>query len=72
LNESTVGRQKTAVEIVEPGKKPAVEEHRRKTSYSGQTESEEKGRRFAMATGGLAILYLAYYYIWPVIRAFAK
>jgi hypothetical protein len=65
--------EETAVELVEPDKselsqpsrKSAVEEKRaiQTTPHRGKW-----GRRFLMATGALAILYLAWAYIWPLLR----
>ena len=49
---------------VEPSKKSVVEE---KLAIQSKPGRGKWGRRFIMATGVLAILYLAYYYVWPLI-----
>src|SRR6267143_3739522 len=64
--------EETAVEVVEPAKK-TVAEPSKKSVVEGKLANQPKpsrgkwGRRFIMATGVLAILYLAYYYIWPLL-----
>jgi intein/homing endonuclease len=71
-----VGATETAeervVEIVEPAKKSTVEPSKRsameeKLAIQSKPGRAKWGRRFIMATGVLAILYLAYYYVWPFI-----
>jgi len=65
--------EETAVELVEPDKseqsqpsrKAAVEEKR---AIQTRPHRGKWGRRFLMATGALAILYLAWAYIWPLLR----
>jgi len=65
--------EETAVELVEPDKsepsqpnrKSAVEE---KLAIHTRPHRGKWGRRFLMATGALAILYLAWAYIWPLLR----
>jgi len=64
--------EETAVEIVEPAKKSAVEPNKKslveeKIAIQPKPRRGKRGRRFIMATGVLAILYLAYYYLWPLI-----
>src|SRR5713226_7996282 len=64
--------EETAVEIVEPAKKSAVESGKKsvveeKLAIQSKHGRGKWGRRFIMATGVLAILYLAYYYVWPLI-----
>jgi len=61
-----------AVEIVEPDKKPAVEEKiEEKLAIQAKPHRSKWARQFVIATGVLAILYLAWNYLWPHIRAFA-
>ncbi|HWY28230.1 MAG TPA: AAA family ATPase [Candidatus Sulfotelmatobacter sp.] len=50
--------------VVEPGKKSVAAE---RLAIQSKTGRGKWGRRFIMATGVLAILYLAYYYVWPLI-----
>jgi hypothetical protein len=65
--------EETAVELVEPDKsglsqpsrKSAVEEKR---AIQTRPHRGKWGRRFLMATGVLAILYLAWASIWPLLR----
>jgi hypothetical protein len=65
--------QETAVELVEPDKtselgqprKSAVEE---KLTIQTRPHRGKWGRRFLMATGVLAILYLAWAYLWPLLK----
>jgi hypothetical protein len=66
--------EETAVEIVEtikkselrePSKRPTVEE---KLAIQTQPHRSRWGRRFIIATGVLAILYLVWEYIWPLLR----
>src|SRR5438128_742903 len=65
--------EETAVELVEPDKsepsqpnrKSAVEE---KLAIQTRPHRGKWGRHFLMATGVLAILYLAWAYIWPLLR----
>jgi len=64
--------EEKVVEIVESARKSAVEAGK-KSVVEGKLAIQSKpgrgkwGRRFIMATGVLAILYLAYYYVWPLI-----
>jgi hypothetical protein len=66
--------EETAVEIVEPGKKSERSEPSKKSSVEEKLTIQPKphrgkwGRRFIIATGVLAILYLAWEYIWPLLR----
>jgi len=64
--------EETAVEIVEPARKSAVESGKKsvveeKLAIQSKPGRGKWGRRFIMATGVLAMLYLAYYYLWPLI-----
>src|SRR5256712_5929372 len=66
--------EETAVELVEPVKKSELSETRRRSTVEEKPAIQTKphrsrwGRRFVMATGVLAILYLAWEYIWPLLR----
>jgi hypothetical protein len=65
--------QETAVEIVEPGGKTDQSEPRKRAAVEEELAIQTRphrgkwGRRFLMATGVLAILYLAWEYILPLI-----
>jgi intein/homing endonuclease len=63
--------EEKVVEIVEPARKSAVEPKKtmveEKPAIQSRPGRGKWGRRFIMATGVLAILYLAYYYVWPLI-----
>jgi hypothetical protein len=64
--------EEKVVEIVEPARKSAVEIDKKsvmeeKLAVQSRPDRGRWGRRFIMATGVLAIVYLAYYYIWPLI-----
>jgi len=74
---STETVEETTVEIVEPlkkselrqpGKKSAAEE---KLVIQAKPHRSKWGRRFVIATGVLAVLYLAWNYLWPLLLAFA-
>jgi hypothetical protein len=66
--------EETAVEIVEPSGKSELSQPSRKSAVEEKltiqtTQHRGKwGRRFLMATGVLAILYLAWAYLWPLLR----
>src|SRR5438132_12972455 len=66
--------EETAVELVEPVKKSELSEPSKKSAVEQELTIQPKphrgkwGRRFIMATGVLAILYLAWEYIWPLLR----
>src|SRR6266704_1736746 len=64
--------EETTVEIVEPAKKSAAEPNKKslveeKIAIQPKPRRGKWSRRFIMATGVLAILYLAWNYIWPLI-----
>src|SRR5712691_9460107 len=65
--------EETAVEIVEPGRKTDLGEPRKKSVVEEELTLQPKlrqgkwGRRFLIATGALAILYLAWEYILPLL-----
>ena len=65
--------EETAVEIVEPRRKSEISEPSKKSAVEEKLALQPKpprgkwGRRFVMATGVLAILYLAWKYILPFI-----
>jgi len=64
--------EETAVEIVEPAKKSAAEPNKKslveeKIAIQPKPRRGKWSRRFIMATGVLAILYLAWNYLWPLI-----
>jgi hypothetical protein len=66
--------EETAVEIVEPSGRSERSEPGKKSAMEGELATQPKphrgrwSRRFVMATGVLAILYLAWEYIWPLLR----
>src|SRR3989441_11862888 len=66
--------EEAAVELVEPGKKSELSEPSKRSAIEENLAIQSKphrsrwGRRFIMATGVLAILYLAWEYIWPLLR----
>jgi ATPase family associated with various cellular activities (AAA) len=69
---ATEPAEEKVVEIVEPARKSAVELGKKsiveeKLAIQSKASRGKWGRRFIMATGVLAILYLAYYYVWPLI-----
>ena len=73
---STETMEETAVEIAEPVKKTVVEPSKKsmaeeKLTIQPKPHRGKWGRRFVMATGVLAILYLAWNYLLPLLRAFA-
>ena len=57
--------EETTVELVEPSKKSIIEE---KLAIQPKPDRGKWPRRMVMATGVLAILYLAWLYIWPLLR----
>ena len=66
--------EETAVELVEPDEKSARSETRKKLAEEEELTVQPKpqrgkwARRVLMATGALAILYLAWAYIYPFLR----
>jgi len=66
--------RETAVELVEPNKKSELSESSKKSAVEGELTIQPRphrgrwGRRFIIATGVLVILYLAWEYIWPLLR----
>src|SRR6266540_1845742 len=56
--------EEASIEIVEPSKKSSVEE---KLTIQPEPHRGKWGRRFIIATGVLAILYLAWEYILPLL-----
>src|SRR5438128_6590572 len=66
--------EETATEIVEPSRKSELSQPSKKSAVEKELTIQPKphrgkwGRRFIMATGVLAILYLAWEYIWPLLR----
>ena len=66
--------QETAFEIVEPGGKSELREPEKKSAVEEKLTIQTRphrgkwGRRFLMATGVLAILYLAWAYLRPLLR----
>src|SRR5213594_1453219 len=66
--------EETAVELVEPERKSELSETSRRSTVEEKLTIQPKphrgkwGRRFVMATGVLVILYLAWEYIWPLLR----
>ena len=66
--------QETSVELVEPDKKSEQSEPSKKSAVEQKRTIQTQphrgkwGRRFVMATGVLAILYLAWEYIRPLLR----
>src|SRR5438128_2301186 len=71
---SSEASEETGVELVEPGRKSELSEPSKKSVTEEELTIRPKphrgkwGRRFIMATGVLAILYLAWEYIWPLLR----
>jgi hypothetical protein len=71
---SSEASEETGVELVEPGRKSELSEPSKKSVAEEELTIRPKphrgkwGRRFIMATGVLAILYLAWEYIWPLLR----
>jgi ATPase family protein associated with various cellular activities (AAA) len=71
---ATETREETAVELVEPDRKSEIVERGKKSVVEDKPTIQPVphrgswGRRFAIATGVLAILYLAWVYIWPLLR----
>src|SRR5437879_10258568 len=67
-------REETAVELVEPARKSELSETSRRSTVEGKLTIQPKphrgkwGRRFVMVTGVLALLYLAWEYIWPLVK----
>jgi len=63
--------EEKVVEIVEPARKSSVEPKKsmveEKLAIQSKPGRGKWGRRFIMATGILAILYLAWNYLWPLI-----
>jgi hypothetical protein len=65
--------EETAVEIVEPNRKSELKDPGKKSAVEEELAVQTRphrgkwGRRFVMATGALAILYLAWKYILPFI-----
>jgi hypothetical protein len=70
---SREGSEETAVELVEPNKKLELSEPRKKSVVEEQPTIHPKphrgkwGRRFIIGTGVLAMLYLAWEYILPLL-----
>jgi hypothetical protein len=66
--------EETAVEIVEPIKKSELNQPSKKSVVDEKLTIQPKphrgkwGRRFVIATGVLAVLYLAWEYILPLLR----
>src|SRR5207244_1743534 len=66
--------EETTIEIVEPSRKSELREPEKKSAVEEKITIQTRphrgkwGRRFIMATGVLAILYLAWEYIWPLLR----
>ena len=66
--------RETAVELVEPNKKSELSESSKKSAVEGELTIQPRphrgrwGRRFIIATAVLVILYLAWEYIWPLLR----
>jgi hypothetical protein len=67
-------REETAVELVEPSGKTGISEPGKRSTDEEKLAIQPKqqrgkwGRRFIIGTGVLAILYLAWEYIWPLLR----
>src|SRR3989441_10601381 len=67
-------REETAIELVEPERKSELGETSRRSTVEEKLAIQQKphrgkwGRRFIMATGVLALLYLAWEYIWPLVK----
>jgi hypothetical protein len=70
---SSESSEEAAVELVEPGKKSELGEASKRSAVEEKLTIQQKphrgkwGRRFVMATGVLAILYLAWEYILPLL-----
>jgi len=66
--------EETSIEIVEPNRKSELSEPGKKSSVEEELTIQSKphrgkwGRRFVMATAALAILNLAWAYLWPLLR----
>jgi hypothetical protein len=66
--------EETAVEIIEPGRKSELREPSKKSAVEEELTIQPKlhrrksGRRLIIATGVLVVLYLAWEYIWPLLR----
>jgi hypothetical protein len=66
--------EETTIEIVEPSRKSELSEPNKKSAVEKELTIQSKprqsrwGRRFIIATGVLAVLYLAWEYIWPLLR----
>src|SRR2546422_4408232 len=66
--------EETTIEIVEPSRKSELREPEKKSAVEEKITIQTRphrgkwGRRFLMATGVLAILYLAWAYVWPLLR----
>jgi hypothetical protein len=66
--------EETAVELVEPDPRTGLSAPNRKSTVKEELTLQpiphrgKWARRFLMATGALAILYLAWAYIWPLLR----
>jgi len=71
---SSESSEETGIELVEPIKKSELNEPSKKSVAEEKLSIQHKphrgkwGRRFIMATGVLAILYLAWEYIWPLLK----
>jgi hypothetical protein len=65
--------EETAVELVEPSRKSGLSEPSKKSAVEEKLTIQTKphrgkwGRRFIIATGVLAVLYLAWEYILPLL-----
>jgi ATPase family protein associated with various cellular activities (AAA) len=72
--------EETAVEIVEPSKKSAPGQPSKKSAVQGKLEEKlviqakphrsRSARLFVIGTAVLAMLYLAWNYLWPLLSAF--
>src|SRR5438132_5243780 len=66
--------EEAAIEVVEPSKKSELREPEKKSAVEEKITIQTRphrgkwGRRFLMATGVLAILYLAWAYLRPLLR----
>src|SRR5881296_3320595 len=66
--------EETSVELVEPNKKSELSEASKKSAVEGELTIQPRphrgrwGRRFIIGTAVLGILYLAWEYIWPLLR----
>ncbi len=71
---SVEASEETSVEIVEPNRKSELKEPEKRSAVDEELTIQTRphrgkwGRRFVMATGVLAILYLAWEYILPLLR----